>query len=69
MFGGIARYAKAFTALFGTVATALTAALADGTISGTDWIAIALAVLTPIGVAQVSNKGDRVKPSMHDAIE
>lgn len=67
----IARYAKAFTALFGAVATALTAALADGSISGADWLAIILAIVTPAGVAGVANRSStiRVKPSISDTLE
>lgn len=67
----IARYAKAFTALFGTAATALIAALADGSISGADWLAIILAIVTPAGVAGIANRPNivRAKPSIHDVIE
>lgn len=71
MLDFIARYAKAFTALFGTVATALVAALADGSISGPDWLAIILAVLTPASVARIANRPNivRAKPSIHDTVE
>lgn len=47
----IAWYAKAFVALFGTAATALIAALADGTISGADIVAIIVAIVNRPGRA------------------
>ena len=65
----IARYAKAATALLGAGGTALIAALADGHISGADWLAIALAVATALGVAGVPNRPFvRAKPSIHDPL-
>lgn len=61
------RYAKALTALIGAVATALPPVLADGSISGADWIAIALAVATAAGVGAVPNKRDRADHPVHGA--
>jgi hypothetical protein len=71
MWDMVARYAKAAAALLGAMATALTAALEDGTISGQDWIAIVLAGITALGVAGIRNRPAivRVKPSVHDTIE
>lgn len=71
MVNFLGKYAKAFTALLGTGGAALLAALADGKISGTDWLAIALAILTPASVAAVRNSNtiDQIKSSVHDVVE
>lgn len=50
------RYAKAITALIGAGVAALVPALADGSISGVEWIGIVMAVVTGGGVASVRNR-------------
>jgi len=71
MIDFILRYKKAILAFVGTAITALSVALQDGSISGTDWIGIIMAVLTPASVAVAGNKTAyvRVKPSIHDIDE
>lgn len=62
-----AKYAKAITALVGAAATLLVPALADGSISGAEWIGIVLALVTGGATAAIPNRPVlRVKPSVHD---
>lgn len=60
------RYAKAITALFGAGGAALVAALADGSITGAEWVGIAIAVVTGPAVAAVRNRPPEVASSAHD---
>lgn len=57
------RYAKAIAGLLGAAAAALTAALADGSITGAEWAGIFLAVVTGAAVFGVPNHGPAVRPS------
>lgn len=50
------RYAKAITALLGAGGATLVAALADGSISGAEWLGIVLAVVTGGVTAAVPNR-------------
>lgn len=64
-----ARYAKAIiAALSGGVATAVIAALADGSISGGEWVGIIVTLLGAGGItAAVPNRtAVRIKPTTHD---
>jgi hypothetical protein len=56
MVGFLARYAKAGTALVGSVASVLLVSLQHGSISRADWVALAVAALTAVSVATVPNK-------------
>lgn len=60
------KYAKAIVGLVGAGAAALTAALADGSITGAEWVGIVLAVATGGAVAGVRNRAPVVKSSVHD---
>lgn len=60
------KYAKAIVGLVGAGAASLTAALADGSITGAEWVGIILAVVTGGAVARIPNQQSRVKPSVHD---
>jgi hypothetical protein len=65
----LARYAKAIAALLGTgITAAITTALADGSISGLEWLGIIAAVLGTTGAtAAVPNRpAPRLGPSVHD---
>lgn len=60
------KYAKAIVGLVGAGAASLTAALADGSITGAEWIGIVLAVVTGGAVAGVRNRQPQLKSSVHD---
>ena len=50
------RYAKALVAIAGAVLVALQQALADDTFVASDWIAVAVALITAVGVYAVPNQ-------------
>lgn len=52
---GISGYRKTVAALIGAVLTWATATLTDNHVSTAEWIALAVAVATALGVYQVSN--------------
>jgi hypothetical protein len=61
------KYAKAIAALFPAGAAALIAALDNGSISGLEWLGIAVAFLaTPAAVAAIPNRPAVAKSSIHD---
>lgn len=51
----LARFRKAIVAVIGAVAVTLTTVLSDGAMSPADWAAIAVTVLTALGVYGVPN--------------
>lgn len=51
----LARYRKTIVAIVGAVVAAVTAALTDGTVSAQEWVGVAFAVLTVLGVYSVPN--------------
>ncbi|CAM3460833.1 hypothetical protein [Stackebrandtia soli] len=54
----VSKVAKAVVAALGAAVTALTVAMGDDTISATEGITVALAVLTALGVYAVPNAPD-----------
>ncbi len=51
-----AEYWKAIVAVIGAVAVVVQAALTDGTITSAEWVTIAIAAITAVGVYAKSNK-------------
>jgi hypothetical protein len=50
------KYAKAIIAIIGATLTAVSVALEDDRILGEEWVAIAVALVTAVGVFWVPNK-------------
>lgn len=53
--GGLVNYLKSFTAAAMAALTLMTTLLVDGTLSGTDWLNIGVAVLAALGIWAVPN--------------
>ena len=51
----IAEYWKAIVAVVGAVAVAVQAALTDGTVTNAEWLTIAIAAITAVGVYLKAN--------------
>jgi len=51
-----AEYWKAIVAVVGAVAVVVQAALTDGTITSAEWVTIAIAAVTAVGVYLKANK-------------
>ena len=51
-----AEYWKAIVAVIGAVAVAVQAAVTDGTITSAEWVTIAIAAVTAVGVYLKANK-------------
>ena len=51
-----AEYWKAIVAVIGAVAVAVQAAVTDGTITSAEWLTIAIAAVTAVGVYLKANK-------------
>jgi len=51
-----AEYWKAIVAVVGAVAVVVQSALTDGTITSAEWVTIAIAAITAVGVYLKSNK-------------
>ena len=51
-----AEYWKAIVAVVGAVAVAVQAAVTDGTITSAEWLTIAIAAVTAVGVYLKANK-------------
>jgi len=52
----LAEYWKAIVAVVGAVAVVVQSALTDGTITSAEWVTIAIAAVTAIGVYLKANK-------------
>jgi hypothetical protein len=57
----VSKVAKTIVAAAGAAVTALTAAMSDGTVSTSEAIMVALAVLTAFGIYVVPNSTDEEK--------
>ena len=55
-----AEYWKAIVAVIGAVAVVVQAALTDGTITSAEWVTIAIAAVTAVGVYLKANKTPEV---------
>lgn len=51
-------YAKTVVAVLGAIAVSVGAAITDGVVTPAEWVAVALAVLTALGVYAVPNQED-----------